>query len=102
MKPNIPSDSPERIRRLRTEAGLSQSGLAELVGVTPAAISHWETGKAKPSWKRWQQILRAEALGIHALPEDFAEQAVKESSTGFAAQAPPEMDFATGSQSRGS
>ena len=51
MKHEIPSEFSERIQRLRTQASLSQSGLAELMGVTPAAVSHWETGKAKPSWK---------------------------------------------------
>ena len=33
---------------LRTRAGLSQSELAEKVGVTNKAVSKWEVGKAKP------------------------------------------------------
>lgn len=35
---------PERIKQLRQEAGLSQRELAELVGVSKAAVSCWETG----------------------------------------------------------
>ena len=35
---------PERIKQLRKEAGLSQRQLAELVGVSKAAVSCWETG----------------------------------------------------------
>lgn len=35
--------------RLRREAGLNQSDMARLVGVTPAAISRWETGERTPS-----------------------------------------------------
>jgi superfamily II DNA or RNA helicase/DNA-binding XRE family transcriptional regulator len=95
VKHEIPSDCSQRIQRLRTQAGLSQSSLAELIGVSPAAVNHWESGKTRPSWKRWQQILRAEALGVHALRQDFVEQVVRESSAGFAVQAPPEMDFST-------
>lgn len=39
-----PQPFPERIKQLRKEAGLSQSQLAELVGVSKAAVSCWETG----------------------------------------------------------
>ncbi len=91
MKHPIPADSANRIKQLRADAGLSQAGLAEKIGVTPAAVAQWESGRAQPSWKRWQQIVRAEALGIHALAETF--QAVKESGVGFVVQAPPQMDF---------
>jgi transcriptional regulator with XRE-family HTH domain len=35
--------------RIRETAGLSQSELARLVGVTPAAISRWEAGERTPS-----------------------------------------------------
>lgn len=34
----------ETIYRLRTEAGLSQSDLAEALGVSRQSISKWETG----------------------------------------------------------
>lgn len=37
------------IFKLRTEAGLSQSQLAQKLKVTDKAVSKWETGKAKPS-----------------------------------------------------
>lgn len=39
-----PQPFPERIKQLRKEAGLSQSQLAEIVGVSKAAVSCWETG----------------------------------------------------------
>lgn len=38
-----------RILELRSNFGLSQSDLAEKVGVTNKAVSKWETGKSKPT-----------------------------------------------------
>lgn len=37
-----------RILRLRRERGLTQSALACRMGVTPQAVSKWETGRALP------------------------------------------------------
>ena len=36
------------IRRLRREKGLTQEALAQAIGVTPQAISKWETGQTMP------------------------------------------------------
>lgn len=36
--------APSERRRLRKSAGLSQAELAHIVGVTTAAVGHWETG----------------------------------------------------------
>lgn len=38
-----------RIRRSRMKAGLSIRGLARHLGVAPATVGHWETGKHSPS-----------------------------------------------------
>jgi transcriptional regulator with XRE-family HTH domain len=93
MKSSIPSDYPIRIKRLRAKLGLTQTRMAELIGVTTGAVSQWETGYAPPSSKRWQQITRAEALGVHALTEDFGgHQSLKEARAEYAAL-PPEMTF---------
>ena len=35
-------------RRLREAAGLTQYELAEIMGVTQVAISHWEQGEREP------------------------------------------------------
>ena len=60
-----------RIQRLRQRFGLTQTRLAELLGVTPAAVSLWESGQHRPAEESWQLILRAETLGLHALDADF-------------------------------
>lgn len=41
-------DIGERIKLLRTGAGLSQFGLAKILDVHPVTISGWETGTRKP------------------------------------------------------
>ena len=38
----------ERIAMLRKKAGLSQSALAEKLGVSTQAVSKWETGGSLP------------------------------------------------------
>lgn len=50
------------IRRLRTEAGLSQEELAHRADLHPTWISHLETGRRNPSWSTMERI--AEALGV--------------------------------------
>lgn len=40
--------SPETLREMRAERGLTQAALAELVGVTDKAVSKWETGRGLP------------------------------------------------------
>lgn len=37
----------DRMRRCRKEAGLTQEQLADLVGVSTAAVAQWETGDSK-------------------------------------------------------
>jgi superfamily II DNA or RNA helicase/DNA-binding XRE family transcriptional regulator len=95
MQSSIPSDYPIRIKRLRAKFGLTQARMAKLIGVTPALVSLWENERASPSQKRWQQIARAEALGVHALVEDFGDhQALKEARAEYATLS-PEMNFGT-------
>ena len=37
--------TPNELRKIRTEAGLSQNGLARLLNVTADAVRHWESGR---------------------------------------------------------
>ena len=46
----------EIIRQLRTEHGLTQKQLAELINVSDKAVSKWETGTAKPGVEMIRKI----------------------------------------------
>ncbi|MBR5446011.1 MAG: helix-turn-helix transcriptional regulator, partial [Clostridia bacterium] len=48
MKINI----GENIRSLRKEKGITQERLAELLGVTPQAVSRWESGAGYPDMEQ--------------------------------------------------
>ncbi|MBE5750706.1 MAG: helix-turn-helix transcriptional regulator [Clostridiales bacterium] len=39
----------EKLRYLRKEAGIGQNQLAELLKISNASVSYWETGKQQPS-----------------------------------------------------
>lgn len=52
-------DSGQRLRELREAAGLSQSKLAELTGVTRNAVSQWEAGETQPSSRRLAKLSKA-------------------------------------------
>lgn len=54
----------QRIIQARRIRNLSQANLAERLGVTRTAISHWETGRSNPSTKHLESI--AQILGIDA------------------------------------
>jgi transcriptional regulator with XRE-family HTH domain len=52
----------KRILDCRTAKDISQSRLAQLIGVSPAAISHWETGGTVPRPRNLSKI--ADALQV--------------------------------------
>jgi transcriptional regulator with XRE-family HTH domain len=45
----LPQEWSERILRLATELGVTQAGLAERLGVSPATVSRWIQGKYEPT-----------------------------------------------------
>ncbi|MBQ0083420.1 MAG: helix-turn-helix domain-containing protein [Clostridiales bacterium] len=53
------------IKRLREEKGLTQSALADLLGVSGKAVSKWETGKGYPDISLIEPI--AKILGISVI-----------------------------------
>ena len=67
----IPNDFSERVRRLRIRYELTQTRIAELMGVSFATVNRWENGQSKPSKLASQQILRVERYGLDALSKDF-------------------------------
>ena len=53
---------PDRLHELRTRQGLTQSELARLARMPPAAISHFERGYRVPTSATLERL--AEALGV--------------------------------------
>jgi transcriptional regulator with XRE-family HTH domain len=51
-----------RLRELREQKGLTQSQLAELVGVKRDAIARWEADVREPGWSN--AVALADALGV--------------------------------------
>lgn len=41
--------TPDQVRGVRRELGLSQAAFAELIGVSPRAVKYWESGQRNPS-----------------------------------------------------
>ncbi|MFI5353199.1 MAG: helicase-related protein [Candidatus Binatales bacterium] len=99
--PNLPLSFDERIKRLRGRLALTQTQLAELLGVSFATVNRWENGQSRPSALAWQRILAAEQHGLDA----FASTSPAENrySTAEALpvdgpECPPRIDFSTDSE----
>jgi len=54
-----PDVFPERLRAARDKRGLNQEELAGRAGLQPSAISHFETGKRKPSFDNLRRLADA-------------------------------------------
>lgn len=69
------STSPEQptLRELRERVGLSQEGLARLIGVSSKTISNWERGTGAASLTVPQVKALCDALGVtlKELPDSF-------------------------------
>jgi len=65
------SESP--LKKLREEAGLSQEGLARIIGVASATISRWERGAspAMMSVPQMKALCRVFGKSIEELPDEF-------------------------------
>jgi transcriptional regulator with XRE-family HTH domain len=99
-EPNLPQDFGDRIRRLRGTIGLTQSQLADLLGVSFASVNRWENGQSRPSSLAWQRILAAEEHGLDALIEQAgAHRATKSDGAALTRNgAPLKVDFSADSE----
>jgi transcriptional regulator with XRE-family HTH domain len=64
------------IQKLRSNIGLSQAGLGELLGVSRRAVAEWEGGLSYPKAERLQQLI---ALGMQqrAFPDGREEEEIR-------------------------
>jgi len=92
----VPSDYPDQLRRVRGRLGLPQTHLAQILGVTPATVAKWESGKAQPPLRVWRQIMRMDETGVAAtdLPETAAGT-IRESDSSYTllGSDTPDIDF---------
>ena len=65
--PTNPAAVSATIRRLRRERGLTQEALAQAVGVSPQAISKWETGQTMPDITLLLPISKVLGIGVKEL-----------------------------------
>lgn len=74
MTSTVPADYSERILSLRDQLGLTQTDLAERLGVSFATVNRWENGHNKPSHKCWARIIELSQHGLQEepKPEDSA------------------------------
>ncbi len=49
MDAQVPEAYPERLRSLRSRLGLTQTKLADLLGVSFTTVNRWENGKSRPT-----------------------------------------------------
>jgi len=64
------------LKHLREQAGLSQEGLARVVGVSGKTVSNWERGMSVASLTVPQMKALCNALGVtlDELPDDFSSE----------------------------
>ncbi len=59
VAPGLVPPSPDRIRRERRAAGLTQTELGELLGgVTKMGVSHWECGRVLPTERNAARLVQ--------------------------------------------
>ena len=61
-----------RIKRLRQERELTLHAVADKLELTPAAISHWESGRITPKPKKLHELAKALSVSVDELSGDPA------------------------------
>lgn len=71
-----PADYPARIKALRARLGLTQTALADRLGVSFVSVNRWENGQTRPTALAWRRILELEGPPGRMLREERAAYAV--------------------------
>lgn len=90
MAEPIPLDSvPATLRAIRAELGLTQTELAEQLGVSFATVNRWEGGDTKPQRAAMAKLVAlAEEAGVDSAEASLADRAVPRRRRGGQAAAP--------------
>ena len=83
---NMSFSISRRIKEMREISELTQSQLAELIGVSFATVNRWENGQSQPSNVSWRRILEIETQIYGSRPQNMM-------TTDLEAQITPDMDF---------
>lgn len=76
-------DFAKRLERIRTDAGLSQTALADRIKVSQSAISQMESGERKPSFDMIRELARALGVKPSYLLGEEVEDLTKEERVHF-------------------
>jgi transcriptional regulator with XRE-family HTH domain len=66
-----------RLRELRVAAGLSQTELAERVGVQRGAVARWESDEREPNWSNVVALAKALGVDCRAFTEEPSTEATE-------------------------
>jgi DNA-binding transcriptional regulator YiaG len=67
--------SPRLVRSLRRRLGVSQTALGRLVGVSAAAVAHWEGGTAAPAGQKRATLVALRGVGRREIKALLAREA---------------------------
>ena len=71
---------PQKLKDLRAVKSISQSTLADVLGVTQQAVAKWETEKAEPDSKTLKKIANYFSVSIDYLLDNETDKTTKELS----------------------
>ena len=64
------SDIPNRLKKLRTDKGLTQKQLADSLNVSQNAVYNWENGKREPNLDTMKKIAKVFDIALYILLDD--------------------------------
>ena len=67
----------ENFKRLRTQRGLSQTKIADIMNITPQAVSSWETGRTQPNMEQIYELVEILNTSVQELCAEIDELTVK-------------------------
>lgn len=70
--------SPKTLLKFRKKYGLSQKGIAAILGIATITVSHWESGKNRPRPNQVEAISSLSKLGKRKVEAILAEKAPEE------------------------
>lgn len=68
----------EKLKKIRTEKGLSQKKLADMIGVSQTAVYSWEKGNMLPKFEQMQRIAAALDVTLDELDSESSKRILKD------------------------